>query len=476
MPYPGCSEISASVRFDVDLSDFNCTLPTGLIMEAEKKWLWKATMGEKFFDVGQRYRTFMVSYQLTLATATPLLEDQVTTALSHLYRKTPNLRACYDERDGHTWLREMTQENIDFEMLPETASAAETLRRLRNNQYDSSHGPLWCAKLRPGPPSEGAAAERVQGFPHLYTFFLGFHHGITDGTSTMKICGFLVQLLNDVISGKRVDDVEQLGVFISGERTQKIVDERVAAMKADPELLQKMINESAAHKSPCSILNSTYRDACRLTESVTVNTAFAALASVAMTDLLALGGLEQDSYRIRGDHVVSVRRYWDVDASPYLGCHILPPMPISVETPRNVGDKFWDFARSLHKEILSELKAGAVIREEALKNFFMPENVNIDDVFHQPESELANTCDFCVSNMGDVTKLVTEGGDRLQATHVLRSVSIHGVPNNWSHLFHTFRGRFIYVLDYNTGKVTTQMAETFCERIFHHLHNVIQAK
>ncbi|XP_042883007.1 uncharacterized protein LOC122260007 [Penaeus japonicus] len=469
-------------------------------MEAEKKWLWKATMWEKFFDVGQRYRTFMVGYQLTLATATPLLEDQVTTALSHLYRKTPNLRACYDERDGHTWLREMTQENIDFEMLPETASAAETLRRLRNNQYDSSRGPLWCAKLRPGPPSEGAAAERVQGFPHLYTFFLGFHHGITDGTSTMKICGFLVQLLNDVISGKRVDDVEQLGVFISGERTQKIVDERVAAMKADPELLQKMINDSAAHKSPCSILNSTYRDAgekegntmyltrdldvattsafvkkCRA-ESVTVNTAFAALASVAMTDLLALGGLEQDSYRIRGDHVVSVRRYWDVDASQYLGCHILPPMPISVETPRNVGDKFWDFARSLHKEILSELKAGAAIREEALKNFFMPENVNIDDVFQQPESEPVNTCDFCVSNMGDVTKLVTEGGDRVQATHVLRSVSIHRVPSNWSHLIHTFRGRFIYVLDYNTERVNTRMAETFCERIFHHLHNVIQAK
>lgn len=35
---------------------------------------------------------------------------------SILRRKTPNLRACFDQRDGHTWLREMTQENVDFEV------------------------------------------------------------------------------------------------------------------------------------------------------------------------------------------------------------------------------------------------------------------------------------------------------------------------------------------------------------------------
>lgn len=465
-------------------------------METEKKWLWKATMAEMFFDASNRFQTFMVSYQLTVATAAPLLEDQVTSALSHLYRKTPNLRACFDQRDGTTWLREMAQEKIDFEMLPETASVAETLQKLRNYHYDSNAGPLWCAKMRPGPPSEGAANE-MQGFPHLYTFFLGFHHGITDGTSTMKICGFLVQLLNDVISGKTIDDVEQLGVFISGEVTHKIVNKRVAAMRADPEILQKMIGESEAHKSNCSILNLTYKDAredecntkyitrdldvattsaffqkCRA-ESVTINTAFAALANAAMVDLLALGGLEQESYKIRSDHVVSVRRYWDEDGSKYLGCHILPPMPILVEVPRHIGDKFWDYARSMHKEIQSELKAEAVVREEALKTYFMPENANFDEFFQSPQSPNDNTCDFCVSNMGDVTKLVTEGGDHVQVTHVLRSVSVHGVPNNWSHLIHTFRGRLIHVLDYNTGRVNTQMAQTFCERIFHHLHNVL---
>lgn len=465
-------------------------------METEKKWLWKATMAEMFFDASNRFQTFMVSYQLTVATAAPLLEDQVTSALSHLYRKTPNLRACFDQRDGTTWLREMAQEKIDFEMLPETASAAETLQKLRNYHYDSNAGPLWCAKLRPGPPSESAANE-MQGFPHLYTFFLGFHHGITDGTSTMKICGFLVQLLNDVISGKAIDDVEQFGVFISGEVTHKIVNKRVAAMRADPEILQKMIGESEAHKSNCSILNLTYKDAredecntkyitrdldvattsaffqkCRA-ESVTINTAFAALANAAMVDLLALGGLEQESYKIRSDHVVSVRRYWDEDGSKYLGCHILPPMPILVEVPRHIGDKFWDYARSMHKEIQSELKAEAVVREEALKTYFMPENANFDEFFQSPQSPNDNTCDFCVSNMGDVTKLVTEGGDHVQVTHVLRSVSVHGVPNNWSHLIHTFRGRLIHVLDYNTGRVNTQMAQTFCERIFHHLHNVL---
>lgn len=36
--------------------------------------------------------------------------------LSLIFRKVPLLRACYGERDGETWLREMQDEIIDFEV------------------------------------------------------------------------------------------------------------------------------------------------------------------------------------------------------------------------------------------------------------------------------------------------------------------------------------------------------------------------
>lgn len=457
-------------------------ISTRTAMETDIKWLWKSTETEAFYEV------YTISYQLTIATREPLLEEHLIQTLTHLFRKLPLLRACYGQRNGEKWFREMTEMILDFEVVSDT-TPQEVHKRLQSYRYDLEKGPLWCVKLLSEPPSspEIPAGVDMKQFCYVYTLFLGLHHGITDGTSNMKICGFLVQLLDAVMGRKAIDNAEQLGVFISDEKTHQVQKEKLASMETDAELRRRWVEEVQSRYGRFSLVKSIYKGAgekvprtgvlertldtdstmafikrCR-SEGVTVNSAFTALGCMATVDLLADGGLDQDKYDIRSEHVLNARRYWDGDTSQYLGCHILPLMSVDATAPRNTNGKFWDFARSVHQEFLKKVNEGAPMLVEAAKHF-MPANPDFDPTFEY---------EFCVSNLGNVTGLVTEGGDHVQPLHVIRTVALHGVPCTWSLLVHTFRGRLILALICNMSTVNSEMAKKFCDGIFHHLKEVL---
>ncbi|XP_042861466.1 uncharacterized protein LOC122246765 isoform X3 [Penaeus japonicus] len=449
-------------------------------MDHGGKWLWETT---GFFDC------FSLCYQLTLATREPLQEECLARTLGHLFRKVPALRTCYGRRDGATWLREMAKEVVDFEVVQD-ASIMDMHDKLQHYHYATWTGPLWCARLWPRPrsslPDEGVGVDQSR-YPHTHTLFLGFHHGITDGNTNMRICGFLVQLLNDVLAGRPINDEEQLGIFVSDGRTKKLLEERIAYMELEPDRKQRALDDYNSRHANHSLIKSTFKgvgdkvgksllltsdvDAATTTqfvkrcraEKVTVNSAFTALANVALVDLLVDGGLEQDAYSIRGDHIIDARRYWDGDTSQHLGCHILPQLAVMIPTPRDTEGKFWDYARLVHADLKGKLEAGTAVQDEAVK-YFMSERPSFETIF---------ACEFNVSNIGDVTSLVTEGGEQVQAVHVLRSANVDGIHCPWTHLCHTFRSRFIHVLSYNTASVSSQMAEEYCNRIFHHLRRAV---
>lgn len=375
--------------------------------------------------------------------------------------------------------------NVSFPQVVSNVTIQDLHKSLQTYRYDLEKGPLWCVKLLSEPPSspEVPAGFDASKFCHMYTLFLGLHHGITDGNSNMRICGFLVQILESVMGKKAIDDAEQLGVYVSDEKTRRLLKDYVASLEADPELRRKVMDEIQSRYGKYSLLKSTYKGVgekvprtgvleknldsdstiafikrCRA-EGVTVNSAFIALSSVAVVDLLVDQGLEQDTYDIRSDHVLNARRYWGGDTSQYLGCHLLPLLPVVAKTPRNIEGKFWDFARSVHQDILRKLNEGGPLLEEAAKHF-MAAKPDFDPTFQY---------EFCVTNMGNVTGLVTEGGDHVQALHVVRTVAMNTVPCTWSILLHTFRNRMIFALTYNTSFVNSEMANRFCNRIFQRL-------
>ncbi|XP_063606824.1 uncharacterized protein LOC134781500 [Penaeus indicus] len=449
-------------------------------MATKIKWLWKKTAIESF------YEPFGTCYELTLVTRKPLLEEQFRCALSHFYRKVPNVRACFAERDGEMWLREMPQEKVDFELLPEDRSDEDIHSRLQNYDFNKQTGPLWCVKLRPEPDSspDGVFREGVQGYPHMYSMYLGINHAITDGTSNSTMCGFIVQLLDDVLAGKEINDEEQLGTYIPDEKTQRALREQEALVNGDPELQSKLTREYQGLLERHSLVKTLFKGVgeekartlyvtrdldekdsaalfkrCRA-EGITVNSAFTAIGNFAMVDLLAKGGLEQDTYSIRCDHVVNGRRYWKSDPSTYLGCHILPLLPTVFETPRNFNADFWNYAKSINEETQRKLKSATVLQMERIKTL-VPKPPDFDPTFE---------FEYCITNMGDLTKNVTEGGDHVQVVNVNRTASLDKVPFIWANFLHSFRGRFINTLAYNTLYVDTEIVEFFFEKSFHYLH------
>nr|XP_053645220.1 uncharacterized protein LOC128697506 [Cherax quadricarinatus] len=477
------------------------------------KWLREASKAEKMFEECNRSGILLVAYHVNLSITVPLQEDQVKLALTHLYRKVPCLRVCFGEHEGTLWFREATNKNVDFKVLPET-EVHRVMACLKSYQYNSDTGPLWCTRLvadtssgqceqttsmednissgHSGQASPHIPDDNLVSFPHSYHLFLGFHHSIVDGFSAIKICGFTATLLNDVITGKPIND-DQLGEFVSREETMELVLAKKALIEADPLLMKKWTDEANLRKDKELFFSRIYQipegtevksltlerqldktttsrflKKCRA-ERVTIHSAFTALADAALVELLAEKGVVQDIYNIYNYHSVSMRRYWKGDVSKSLGCHV-SIMKMYTDTPRNINEIFWDFARSVHQELQSKLTSGMALEEEAFDLLKSDSIDNFESVSNIPTGFVLP--DYNTTNMGDVTALVTEGTDHIRVTRVMRSIS--NTAFACTHVFHTFRGRFLYLLDYSTKHLSTEIAESFCNKIFDNLLNVIQ--
>ncbi|ROT74435.1 hypothetical protein C7M84_007054 [Penaeus vannamei] len=452
-------------------------------METQGKWLWKKTETEKF------YEPFAISYQLTIVTREPLLEEQVIRALTHCQRKVPILKTCFGERDGDIWIREMTQEIIDYELLPDDTKDADLHDKIQQYSFNKETGPLWCVKLKPefNVSPDAVFGEGVAGFPHRYSLFLGINHAVTDGTSNVIVCGFIVQILDDILAGKEINDEEQLGIYISDEKTKKAIEEQVALVKGNPELQSKLVADWQVLQGRRSLLKTVFKgvgeekgrslyrtqnlDAkttaafikrCRA-EGITVNSAFAAIANFTVVDLLVHGGFERDSYSIRSTHVVNARRYLEGDTSQYLGCHIMLLNPI-FETPRNFSENFWNSAKSIHEEIHSKIKSGYPLQLEGVS----------DLVSKTPYCNPIFEFEYTTTNMGDITQKITEGGDHVQVLHLLRTADLCKVPCTCNNFIHTLRGHLTHTIVHNSAYFTPHMAEMFCEKVFHYLRACLE--
>ncbi|KAK3849643.1 hypothetical protein Pcinc_043612 [Petrolisthes cinctipes] len=131
----------------------------------------------------------LVCCKLSLSSDLSLTHQHLTKALTHLFRKTANLRVRFGDKDGARWLREMADENIDFQRAPVVCQA--------DPHPDPHHQPLrfssFCSHL-------------TSAFPHCYHLVFGFHHSLGDGSTFNKICGAFVAILDDVVAEYPIDD------------------------------------------------------------------------------------------------------------------------------------------------------------------------------------------------------------------------------------------------------------------------------
>ncbi|ROT74344.1 Malonyl CoA-acyl carrier protein transacylase [Penaeus vannamei] len=375
-------------------------------------WLRAATPMEMMFETAHQKGTLLICYHVILNSSVRLQEEHVVS----------------------------------------TGDVQSTMEHLRTYKYNSTAGPLWCARLLRGVEHPDGGLDSSSSPPFVSHLFLGYHHGIVDGVTTMKVCGCLVKLLGDVISGQPISDEEQIGELVSAEETEKLVQAKKLRIETDHEYRETLIREAKSKCSHPRLLRRLYQapegtedrsaqvvrhldvattekfvNKCRA-EGLTVHSAFTALANVALVDLLTRKGVIQDSYTICSAHTTNLRRYWPGDTTRALGCHIAPTY-LHVETPRN----------ALHLNLKSYLEAGKALEDVALRQLTPRAKAEEREDREDKEENIDAQADYFTSNMGDVTPFLSQGSGTSRRHASRGRCRARGRPLLLPRLPHTFK-------------------------------------
>lgn len=133
----------------------------------------------------------------------------------------------------------MNREQIDFKAV-DTSDQLKVQEELMNRQFNNSEGPLWCARLlQQDSCGSSTSPGLADAFPHSRSLVLANHHGIADGTTNNRMMNIFLQILDDVIAGKAIDDTEQLGELASGEETEALLETMKQKLNKDENLLKQ---------------------------------------------------------------------------------------------------------------------------------------------------------------------------------------------------------------------------------------------
>ncbi|XP_047472640.1 uncharacterized protein LOC125027582 [Penaeus chinensis] len=457
--------------------------------KAAGRLLRPASEVESFFETFQTQGTFLTAYWITLRTAEPLQEASVGLALRHLFRKVPPLRTCFRKRGDCMWLCEMDEEAVDFQ-VEEEADPKRVMEDLMSQSYASHEGPLWRARLVRGAAGEDCPLEEVRAsFPHTSHLVLGNHHGIADGTSNARTYNLLLRILDDVIAGRPIDDQEQLGEMVVQEEFKAMVSAKLRELQKDPENLQRLVEEKKKVMTSVPLLLQCYPSVqgterktelifeeldedtthrffhrCK-SEGVSVGSAFTALINGATIDLAKKAGRTDQTFTLNESHALDVRRFLSGDASRHLGVHITV-LHNAVEAPAAWRESFWDYARTLHRSLHTNLSQDGHLLESCIREA----SVSTDDVGKATSLFPPPYEDSVCTNMRNLDAVCSDvAGEHVQATRILRGASNY----TSAHFFHTFRRRFLYSLCSSAHILPRDAAKALTRAIFDNLRSLV---
>lgn len=436
------------------------------------RWLRRASAVEEYFEEGHKKKLNIVNYTITLSSTSERLPEIMQEALVLLYRKVPVLRVCFGLRDGQLWLREMDECRVEFEV--QEAGAWEKQREETMRRFDKERGPLWRVKLL----TEGAALhlrpldDLPQPFKHDYSVLFCVHHGIADGMTTTRICGFLRAILDDLLSGRPVDAAEQLGEHVPYDAAMALYAAEEQKLKEDPALLAKAMKEFAEGEKTRPLLldvlprpqggeATTGSIPMRLTEEetkalvscckakkVSLNSFFTSAINVALIDFLQDLGVRKDAYEFRAGHDVSLRRYYEGDTSRTLGVHLpIFGFRFVYGATAELYREFWASTQAFHKRFQETLRNREPLRAVVLRQ---KDASQFDDIkgFYSDQGE--PNYYYTISNLADVTEALSKEGDNVQITQLERYVALRNKKCFMCFNIHTFRDQVTVNMLYST--------------------------
>ncbi|XP_018010266.2 uncharacterized protein LOC108667723 [Hyalella azteca] len=456
----------------------------------EERKLRKLSPIEKFFQFSNDHTVNVTVYCLTIATLSPLQRSSVHSVLLHLYRKLPNLRVCIEEdRNGELWLCQMAQENILLKWLTSPEDFDAVYIGETRKPHDARVGPLWRVTVMPAQDGPTPDAE----FKHHYRVMFGLHHSITDGHSSMRLCGHFLSLLNSELEGNEVDDNEQFADYVGPEFHDKLVEEAKLTLSTNLYLQCKMRDDYAAIAAAESLLTKVFPpkeevadpktetlfikfDEASTTkfvkktksEGVSVHSGFCSVLHSAFVELFQEAGASSEKFDIFSFHDVNERRYWNSESEKSYGPH-LSLIRIILTVDKDCPSNVWESARQFHKVFLECLDNKQTFFMEIIDAEVSPTVEKSTDFYSQ---KISSPSVYSTSNMGNVTKifLAPDGAEypQVKATEIRRSTSLHTYLNNNGFCFQTFRGELLVSFDYNTRYISTELANRIVEKVRAH--------
>lgn len=277
---------------------------------------------------------------------------------------------------------------IFFVQVMEGADVQEMMVEMMTTPICADRPPLWKARLIPvSDDAPNCLPEIKAAFPYQYDFVFLPHHAIADGTAMITILQTLVDLLNDVIAGKSIED-EPIGVFMDNKEIIEMDTAIMRELEKDPKRLSALKQDVLACDITPIILKAfpppggkpatrvvhrdvntetlvRFRAACKA-NGVSFNSGFEAVINTALVEMMRDAGMPEKSYNISIKLATDLRRYMQRRSFPMLS--LLARTSVHrMETPVDARDHFWEYARKLHQTISQHLKSKEVIEQDVVR-------------------------------------------------------------------------------------------------------------
>lgn len=449
------------------------------LSSGDVKWLWPLDRESLGFHVVHNRGARMGFFLMTLNSTSPLKTEDVERALSHLQRKNPAMRVDIRLRDDVWWFCEQVGRKVDFKMLGEGASSLEECRRMSERGFPD--GDTWKFRMIPRGKEAPCVMPEVKGdFPYQYDVLMTSHHALGDGLSVSMIVKRMVELLNDVILGRHVDD-EATTRFLPREELWEIESRITKKLQEDPErhdfvqgtmpdsspLLLRAFPRPSADRVTTGYLTRTvdlettqnFERLCKA-QGVTINGAFTSVINIALARLVQKSGISQESYRIASNHLVSVIRYLKQTPRDIMGGYPLYLSHISDITSDRVTDHFWEYAKEVNRELREGLTSELPLEQKLARLMAQPDQV--EQWARKPPPVVH---DFGITNIARFPMPELREDDQVLVTDATSIGMVHGFTHMLLFLVHTFRDRCNYSLSYATDYFTDETAILLADEV-----------
>ena len=356
-------------------------------------------------------------------------------------------------------------------------------------------GPFWAARFLPWSQKQTSYCnslklEKMDGtksLPFISHFVIGYHHGITDGHTCFRIMRMLLELLDDVIKEKAVDDEIQLSTLLDRKDEIRLLEEIETELVCNKELF-KIRNDEHQNPMVDALIDQGYpvplknkketvslpyildRESTKAfaakckKEGLTFHTGFTAVIDAAFVKLLRDANVEQDVYKILSVHSVNQRKYYnDCENSFGNGFGMLD---MTMEAPKNVLDNFWNYGRQVHSVLKSRYQKKITLERHVLGKLSGASPLIPLDMKQVTENHLPKLVTYTTTNMLDVSHLVGNCTENVSLDYFDRITSIFDFPTLWLSGFQTINGQLMHSMQYNRNLIDTPVAQKMSDNIF----------